>query len=163
MTKAKKKSGDRDGRRTKYLDEKVTTDDQIQRRKELQRIYERASDLAMQLGFAFRCGKSNLRQLEMMRYNQHAACMPGTEKNKTMKKKPGLFAGGSHPLQGKVPEEMEAGPSEDEQYESNFPLQDDEEMGNYPSWQDRCKEMEAAKQDLMDELLLRSLSLCALD
>lgn len=103
----------------------------------------------------------------MMRYNQHAACMPGAEKNKTMKKTKtrGLFAGGSDPLQGKVQEEMEVGQvglSED-QFESKFPLQDDEEIATYPSLQDRCKEMEAAKQDLMDDLILRSLSLCALD
>ncbi len=54
MTKAIK-SEDGDGRRTKYLHEKVTAAavDRDQRRAELQRIYERASDLAMQLGFAF--------------------------------------------------------------------------------------------------------------
>ena len=155
-----------------------TATDQLQRRKELQRIYERASDLAMQLGFAFWCGKSNFRQWEMMRYNQHAACMPGTEKNKRKKeagppgteknkrkKEAGLFGGSdsSLPLQGKAQEEMEASPSEGE-CDSKFPLQDDEEIGNdYPSWQDRCKEMEAAKQEVMEELMLRSLSFCALD
>lgn len=52
MTKAKK-SGDRDGRRTKYLDQKVTDTDQVQRHKELQRIYEQASDLAMHWGLHF--------------------------------------------------------------------------------------------------------------
>jgi len=90
----------------------------------------------------------------MMRYNQHAACMPGAEKNKTMKKTKtrGLFAGGSDPLQGKVQEEMEVG---------QVGLSEDQIA--YPSLQDRCKEMEAAKQDLMDDLILRSLSLCALD
>ncbi len=131
----------------------------------------------------------------MMRYNQHAACMPGTEKEKNKRKKEagppgtkknkrkkeagppgteknkrkkeaGLFAGGSDsslPLQGKAQEEMEAGPSEGE-CDSKFPLQDDEEIGSdYPSWQDRCKEMEAAKQEVMEELMLRSLSFCALD